>query len=197
MNEKFKNKYRIPSARAQWWDYGMNAAYFVTICTANRQHILGEIIESSSVRLSDIGRIANDCWAKITIHFPFAILGSFVIMPNHIHGIIVIDKPPVVTDKTPVVETRLIASLPSHDVTVGGFAGNKNPILNNNLSRIVRWYKGVVSFQSRKINAEFAWQSRFYDRIIRNDDEYKRIAEYITDNPANWEKDKLSDKEQR
>jgi REP element-mobilizing transposase RayT len=73
----------------------------------------------------------------------------------------------------------------------GGFAGNKNPMLNNNISRVVRWYKGVCTFEMRKLHADFQWQSRFHDHIIRNDDEYQRIVNYINTNPENWEKDKF------
>lgn len=106
--EKFGNKYRIPSARLQNRDYGWNAAYFVTICTKDKEHYFGEIekthdIENPfTVRFSEIGHIANNFWLEIPKHFPFAILGTHVVMPNHVHGIIIIDKP----DNEPVVESN-------------------------------------------------------------------------------------------
>jgi hypothetical protein len=102
--EKFQNKYRTASARAKWWDYGSNASYFVTICTQNRVHYFGEI-ENQTMQLSEIGRCAVTCWQEIPNHFPFVELGAFVVMPNHVHGIIIIDKPTT-------VETQNIASLP-------------------------------------------------------------------------------------
>jgi REP element-mobilizing transposase RayT len=219
--DKFQNKYRIPSARAQWWDYGNNAAYFVTICTAHKEHYFGEI-QTEQMILSNIGTMTNDCWLEIPAHFPFVELDVFVIMPNHVHGIIVIDKNE--NDVTPRantyhthhtcyarhVETRLIASLQTQSspqtqsppqsqqsaqtkTKTGGFAGNKNPMLNDNLSHILKWYKGRVTFESRQIHADFTWQARFHDHIIRNDAEYRRISDYIVNNPANWKDDKFYD----
>jgi hypothetical protein len=74
---------------------------------------------------------------------------------------------------------------------IGGFAGIKNPMLNDNLAHIMHWYKGRITFESRKILADFAWQTRFYDHIIRNEQEYRHIADYITNNPNNWQNDKF------
>ena len=94
----FRNKYRIPSTRLQTWDYGWNAAYFVTICTHNRKHYFGEITKPANnqndkkMNLSDIGILAKHFWSEIPDHFPFVILDEFVIMPDHMHGIIIIDK---------------------------------------------------------------------------------------------------------
>ena len=93
MAEKYQNKYRIKTTRAPWWDYGSNAAYFVTICTKNKVHYFGEVVHGR-MQLSDMGKIADDCWLAIPDHFPFVKLGNHVIMPNHTHGIIIIDKPP-------------------------------------------------------------------------------------------------------
>ena len=89
--DKFQNKYRIPSARAPFWDYGWNASYFVTICTHNHIFYFGDIGEEEMV-LSDVGEIALQCWLEIPEHFPFVKLDTFVIMPNHVHGIVIIDK---------------------------------------------------------------------------------------------------------
>ncbi len=188
--EKHKNKYRNASLRAQWWDYGNNAAYFVTICTQDRIHYFGEIVGTELIP-SPLGEIALTIWHEMPNHFPFVLLGAFMAMPNHIHGIVIIDKP---------VDSRLIANPQQNpqqnpQTHVGGFAGNKNPMLNENLSRAVRWYKGRCTFEMRKIRADFAWQSRFHDRIIRNDAEYQRINDYIENNPAKWGNDKFSQKE--
>ena len=114
--EKFKGKYRIPSARLQNWDYGWNAAYFVTICTQDRKHYFGEII-NGKMRLSKIGESAEKCWIEIPKHFPFVKLDEFVLMPNHIHGIIEIAK--LNNEHNHVhndghnVETQNFASLPT------------------------------------------------------------------------------------
>lgn len=91
MDDKFQNKYRISSARLQNWDYGWNAPYFVTICTQNREHYFGEIVDGI-MYFSEMGKIAQQFWHEIPDHFPFVILDAFVVMPNHIHGIIIINK---------------------------------------------------------------------------------------------------------
>jgi REP element-mobilizing transposase RayT len=92
MTEKFRDKYRVPSARMQNWNYGSNGAYFITICTQNRVHFFGEI-ENGKMVLTEIGRQAETCFHEIPIHFTFVELGNFVVMPNHIHAIIIINKP--------------------------------------------------------------------------------------------------------
>lgn len=87
--DKFQNKYRIPTARAQWHGYD-GGIYFVTICTAERLHLFGEITDSQML-LSDVGRIAYDNFANVTVHYPYAEIPLFTVMPNHIHAIVVID----------------------------------------------------------------------------------------------------------
>jgi putative transposase len=198
--EKFKNKYRIPSARAQWWDYGNNAAYFITICTHNMIHYFGEIspapveprliapveprlIAPVEPRLIAAlpGKIAESCWLDIPNHFPYAQLDSFVIMPNHVHGIIVINKQ-FTTDNGNSVDV----SNGLDELQIGGFAGYNNPMLNENIPRIIRWFKGRCTFEIRKVQTSFKWQTRYYDRIIRDNQEYERIKIYIENNVKNW-----------
>jgi putative transposase len=88
---KFKNKYRIPSNRLKNWDYSNNAAYFITICTQNREHYFGKI-KNGEMHLNELGENATRFWLDIPKHFPFIELGNFVVMPNHTHGILIIDK---------------------------------------------------------------------------------------------------------
>ena len=210
--DKFQNKYRIPSARWQTWDYGSNGAYFITICTQNRRHFFGEIIDStipdeSIMHLNDMGEMAEKYWVEIPQYFPFVSLGNFVIMPNHMHGILIIDdstnvqtrliaSPQINTqigiDDPSIEKTRLIASLSELPKNkTGGITGDKNPMFHENISRIIRWYKGRCSFEIRKIHSDFGWQSRFYDHIIRNSASYENIQNYISNNPRNWNKDKF------
>jgi len=92
MSDKFKGKYRIKSTRLPNWDYGKDAVYFVSICTQNREHYFGEIT-NGVMQLSEIGKMANKYWLEISEHFPFVELDEFVVMPNHVHGIIIINKP--------------------------------------------------------------------------------------------------------
>jgi putative transposase len=202
--EKFKNKYRIPSARAQWWDYSRNGAYFITICTQHRVHYFGEIVLSDAIndinvnvetrliaslqesprliqnpylQSTVLGELAEQIWYEIPSHFAFIQLDAFVVMPNHLHGILLIKNDNV--DRSPPEQKT------------GGFAKNKNPMLNENISRVVRWFKGRCAFEMRKCHAGFKWQSRFHDHIIRDDSEYQRINNYIETNPQNWEIDKF------
>ena len=191
MPVKYKNKYRIPSARLQGYDYGKNGAYFITICTNERIHYFGDIISSSSetqngnvsetqyfasLRATPIGIIANEYWQKIPEHFPFVILDEFVVMPNHVHGIINISKPTI--DKA----GSEMQNVPDYTNKFGSQSGN--------ISSIIRGYKaGVKSFATiNKI--DFAWQPRFHDHIIRDDDELKRIRKYIQENKSNWLRDR-------
>lgn len=201
MQNKFQNKYRIPSARLQTWDYANNGAYFITICTQNRHHFFGTI-QNQEMQLSEIGKLSAQFWMEIPNHFPFIELGNFVVMPNHVHGILIINHSVetrfiasnnnetqfIAPNDINTNETRLIASLQGN---IGGFSGNKNPMINDNISKIVRWYKGRCSFECRKINPNFGWQTRFHDHIIRNAKSFDTIQNYIFENPLNWKNDKF------
>jgi putative transposase len=92
MSKLFKNKYRIDSIRHSAWDYSWNAEYFVTICTGKHKNYFG-CIENNDIVLSVIGKVTDKCWQEIPKHFPFVKLNSYTIMPNHIHGIIIINNP--------------------------------------------------------------------------------------------------------
>ena len=179
MSEKFKNKYRIETTRLQNWDYGWNAAYFITICTHNREHYFGEIADGK-IRISEIGEIAEKYWFEIPVHFPFVKLDAFVVMPNHIHGIIIIDKPNIDN-----VETQNIASLQQSPK-------NKFGPQSQNLASIVRGYKIGVTKNAKTIKPLWKWQSRYHDHIIRDNDEHQRIKNYIINNPKNWINDKFN-----
>ena len=179
MSSKFNNKYRIESARLRNWDYGWNGAYFITICTQNRKHFFGEI-KNHTMQLSEIGKMAEKYWYEIVEHFPFVKLDAFVVMPNHIHGIVIIDK----QNDGAVVETQNFASLQSPPK-------NKFGPQSKNMASIIRGYKIGVTKNAKKINPLWQWQSRYYDHIIRNDGEYYRIKNYIINNPEKWKGDKF------
>lgn len=184
MDELYKNKYRIKSARAEWWDYSNEGAYFITICTKNRVHFFGNVI-AKEMQLSETGKLAEQYWYEIPEHFPFIQLGNFVVMPNHVHGILIISKP----NETQTENEENPSNLIEDTKKVGGFAGNKNPMLHDNISRVVRWYKGRCSFEIRKIQPDFAWLPRFHDHIIRNIDAFNNIQAYILNNPLKWKED--------
>lgn len=184
---KFKNKYRISSARAAFWDYGWNGVYFVTICTKGMEAHFGRIVDERMI-LSEIGQIAQNCWLAIPDHFPFVKLDVHIIMPNHVHGIILIDK--AALQKKDTVENE---NQPSH-VETQDFASlprNKFGPQSQNLPSIIRGFKAGVTKQARAILPQFSWQARYHDHIIRNDESWGRIANYIVNNPLHWEKDKF------
>ena len=199
MRDKFQNKYHIQSMRLQNWNYGWNGFYFVTICTKDWKHFFGVITDNGDIatmKLSTIGMRAERFWSEIPQHFSYAKLDAFIVMPNHIHGIIVIDKKNDEDDADGRDAINRVST--NHSFTIvqenksGGATGNKNPMLYDNLSRIIRWYKGRVAYEARKINPDFRWQSRFYEHIIRNEKSYKNIAQYIVNNPAKWARDKFN-----
>jgi len=173
--DKFLNKYRIASTRLQTGDYGSQASYFITICTKNRKNYFGEIITAAetqnvaSLQPTAIGLIAHNNWKEIPLHFPFVELDEFVVMPNHIHGILFFNPPWL------------------HDWTTNKFGPQ-----SQNLASVIRGYKASVKTFSTMNQIEFAWQSRFHDRIIRSSKELSNTRQYIINNPANWHRDRNS-----
>ncbi len=173
---KFQNKYRIGTTRLKYYDYSQNGMYFVTICTKNRIHYLGEI-ENNIINLSEIGKMVENYWNEISKHFSFAIPDIYQVMPNHFHGILVINKH--------TVETYNYTSLQQNNSEfINTF---RSP--SQNLGSIIRTFKSSIKSYTSKHNIEFAWQTRFYEHIIRNENEYFRIVEYIVNNPQNWKTD--------
>lgn len=190
--DRFQNKYRIPTTRVAWHDY-KGGAYFVTICTAKRTHDFGEI-SNGQMSLSPIGRCAQECAQNISVHFPHVEVPLFVVMPNHIHLIVIIHGNGAVGNDRNDVETQNFASLHNH-----GLQRNQHQRRQNNfgpqskkLASVIRGFKiGVTKF-SHQNNIPFEWQPRFHDRIIRNQEEMNRIAQYIEENISRWDLDKLN-----
>jgi len=188
MPDKFKNKFRISSARIQSWDYGNNGLYFITICTKNRIHFFGECI-NGEMQLNDSGKLAEQFWIEIPNHFPFIELGNFVVMPNHVHGILIIDKTKNVTNETPDAPN---VETPKLGVSTTRTNDGKNEKWNpGTIGVIVNQYKRMCTIDIRKINPDFAWQPRFHDHIIRDAESFERIQNYIANNPQNWKDDKF------
>lgn len=187
MDDKYLNKCRIPSNRLQGYNYGNEGIYFITICTANRECFFGDVV-NGEMQLNEISRMASKLWLEIPTQFSFIELGEFVIIPNHIHELLGVE--------TQFIASKMTADLNQTDATnsvstVGGFAGSKNPLLNQNISRVVRWYKGRCTFEMRKVHAGFLWQTRFYDHIVRNQSALENIKHYITENSKKWLEDKF------
>jgi len=196
----FNKKYRIESTRLQHWNYANNGMYFVTICTENMINHFGNII-NEKVILNKLGNFTKQCWKDIPNHFPFVNLDEYVIMPNHIHGIIVIDKP---ENKNVAIRHASVETLQDIDVKTGQNVNDLNNVetqnlaslLNKfgpqskNLGSIVRGFKIGVTKYANKNNIPFKWQTRFHDHIIRDENELFNIQRYIIENPLKWELDK-------
>jgi REP element-mobilizing transposase RayT len=173
--EKYKNKYRVASSRAQWWNYSWNAAYFITICTKNRAHYFGEIIDKK-MQLSNVGILADVFWHEAKHHAKNIELDAFVVMPNHIHGILILNGEEN--------ENKLM-----HEKTIGEQRFQNQG--KNSVSSIIGSYKAAVTKHANRLHLEFGWQSRFHDHIIRNENEFYRIANYIENNVIKWQEDKF------
>jgi len=188
--EKFQGKYRIPSARLPHWDYRWAGAYFITICTQNREHFFGEVV-NGQMKLSYTGVIADILWHQIPHHSKNVELGAFVVMPNHIHGVVIINNP---DPFYAVVETLHATSLPPTDATSLRTPNQKFSIISpksNSVSAIIRSYKSAVTKHAHRLGFTFQWQTRFYDHIIRDERSFQTISNYIENNPVNWREDKF------
>lgn len=184
MSEKFRNKYKIKSARLAGYDYSQNGMYFVTICTKDREEFFGEI-KNDKIKLSEIGEIADRYWREISAHFPFIVVDVYQIMPNHVHGIIEIRQNQNMQTQHYNVETQNFAFLQKEELYKNKFGPQ-----SKNLSSVIRGFKAGVKKYATKNDIQFAWQARFYDHIIRNDESLNKIREYIEINPKIWQRDR-------
>lgn len=164
----FKGKYRIESARLKEWDYSNPGWYYVTVNTKNHIAWFGRVV-NAEMKLNELGVVTNKFWLEIPIHFADVELDYFVIMPNHIHGIIIINP----------VETPSVVKTPA-DVETPYIASPHNPLLGEAIGK----FKAAVKRWANKNNyKDFIWQARFYDRIIRNEKELFNVRRYISQNP--------------
>ena len=189
MENKYQNYYRIDSIRAQWHDYD-GGTYFVTICTYNRERFFGDIIEvdgSNQLLLSEIGRYACETIEEAPKHNPYAMIPSYVVMPNHIHLIVAVDMSLVETVHAPSQTNTIQTNRWKNDVV-----DEKMQMISrrkNKLSFLVGSIKSNITRYANQKGIEFAWQPRFHDHIVRNIDELNNIAVYVENNVANWHTD--------
>lgn len=165
--------FRIDTARLKSWDYSDPWWYYVTINTKNHVCYFGEVVDGK-MTLNDLGKIAGDEWLKTKELRSNVELDYFVVMPNHVHGIVLLNE----------VKTRRGESLQKQNETKFG-----KPI-KNSLSVIINQFKGAVTRKAKEKEITFSWQARFYDRIIRNEKELYNIRKYIEQNPLKWEFEK-------
>ena len=185
-SDLFRNKYRIPSARATWHDYN-GGAYFVTICTRDMEHYFGEIV-SGEMNMTEIGEYVQQCIKNIPQHNTYANVPAFVVMPNHVHLIVIIDDENA---------DSICRDVPWR-VSTFGKNETMQTIANQQgrLSTMIGGFKQSVTRYANVNSISFAWQTRFHDRIIRDHDEMNRIAEYIENNVARWESDEFHNSSQ-
>ncbi len=202
----YSNQHHRTSYRARWHNYN-GGMYFITICTKDREHYFGEIV-NGQMNLSEIGKCLNEqiiktpeVRADMNLEIPL-----YVIMPDHVHLIITIGEnqynTPSCGDTTHCDDTThcrgAMHCAPTNDTTIGetnhcvptdGEPMNKFSPQSKNLASVIRGIKISTTTFARKNQIPFQWQRSFYDRIIRDSDEMNRIAEYIENNVAKWETD--------
>jgi putative transposase len=169
------------SIRLRGYDYAGAGEYFVTICTSDHAHLFGEI-EDDTMQENPFGVIGGECWNELPRHYPTVLLDAFVVMPNHIHGIVVI------------MNDAARHAQPSSLEGVSAVAGLRPATTAKRypLSEIVRALK---SFSARRINELrktpgcHVWQRNYFEHIIRNEEALRRIREYIHTNPIRWSDD--------
>jgi putative transposase len=157
--------YRIPSARLPSRNYDEGGPYFVTICVAKRRCVFGEIVRGET-RLSPLGVMVDQCWHDLPNHHDSIELDEFVVMPNHVHGILWLPHKDVRQNQTRMNEFK--------------------PPGKGTLGSIMRSFKSAVTKSANERGFQFVWQPRFWDHVIRDNSALLSIREYIWQNPMNW-----------
>ena len=171
------------SIRLRGYDYTRMGAYFITILTHQREHSLGSITAASGgdacIALTAMGAISQQCWDEIPAHFPHVEIGTFQIMPDHLHGIIIIASPPPLALSD---EERLIGVHPDGRLMpTGRVAGSVGAIVSSYKSAVSR----LINIQ-QGTSAIKRWHRDYYEVIIRDPVQHMRISDYIVRNPAEW-----------
>jgi REP element-mobilizing transposase RayT len=180
----FSKKYRVEPARLPKWDYSSPGRYFVTVCTFDRSEMFGAIV-NDEMRVNECGGIVNDEWEKSFEIRHELKCDEFIVMPNHIHGII-----RIYGSGDSVVETHGRASLPINKTKPQTGIAYRTP---KSISSFIAGFKSAATKrinELRKLPGACVWQPRFHDHIVRNERELFAIRQYIRNNPANWKNDR-------
>ena len=170
------NIHKRKSIRLQEYDYSQSGLYFITICTSDRKCLFGQINEQKMV-LNEGGDIAEKCWLQIPVHFPNALLHEYIVMPNHVHGIIELST-------TRVEDIQPLQHTPKQN--------QFQKIIPHSIGSIVRGFKiGVTQWFRQNSDEHNIWQRNYYEHIIRNQESYQKISAYIVNNPGQWKEDKF------
>lgn len=198
--------YNLPqrkSPRATWHDYN-GANYFVTVCTKNHDLYFGDVIDGK-MELSEIGQWTWQCAEKIETINDNVFVPEFVVMPNHVHLIVIMDNSddqwlprcdsPTTQDDN-VNPEDWVVGLPYHDSRIDNDSEINEEMRNRanccgRLSHMIGQFKSAVTKYANQREIPFMWQARFHDHIIRNGAEMNRIANYIQNNPMKWELDRF------
>lgn len=181
--------YHRRSIRLNGYDYVQNGNYFLTLCTRNRECLFGDV-RDGKMYLSNYGGLVNECWQEIPVHFPQIVLHEYVIMPNHVHGIIEINNPQ--STGANIGRCTDTVGVGANVVDVG--ANNYSPLrtpqsrphgTSRTVGSVVRGFKIGVTKQM----GFSPWQRNYYEHIIRNDESYQNIVRYMAQNPLKWEED--------
>jgi len=161
------------SMRLKGYDYSQTGAYFITICTANRELFFDDAV---------LHQIAEECWLAIPEFNPGVELDEWVVMPNHSHGIVVLEG------------VGAFYETPLQNIPTTRDTSNRFSVISpqrGTLGLVIRKFKSAVTGKCRAMNRfDFAWQSNYYDHIVRNERELNAIRQYIANNPANWNLDR-------
>jgi putative transposase len=184
MNKYNPNIHHRRSIRLKGYDYSQAGLYFITLCCQDWACLFGEI-ENGQLKLNDGGKIANDCWMKIPNHFPKAELHEHIVMPNHIHGIIELKSEPVGPENFPPHIT-----ITNNGIGANDYSRPRSP--SKTIGFIVRGFKiGVTKWMRQNMVVYDIWQRNYYEHIMRNEQSYHRISDYIINNPAKWADNKF------
>ena len=176
---------RRRSIRLRGFDYAYRGFYFITICTHDKKPTLGKIVDCET-RLSDTGRIVENCWLEIPKHFPNVYLDEWIVMPNHIHGIIVIKFPRALEVSNEGTVCRAPTSRKNDELESFG-----KPV-SGSLATIVRSFKAAAT---KTVREQFGtevlplWQRNYFEHVIRNEKSFHAIQNYIWENPLHWNTD--------
>jgi len=178
------------SLRIKNYDYAQDGLYFVTINCYDRIRIFGEIHFNKhekfkvEMQLNDAGKIANQCWLEIPNHFPNVVLHDYIIMPNHIHGIIELKNKVGVEN----IQPCNVENIQPHNIeNIQPRRNEFQKIIPGSVGSIVRGFKiGVTKWMRQNTDIHDVWQRNYYEVIINNDQAYNEISMYISNNPQKW-----------
>jgi len=184
-------KHHRRSIRLKGYDYSQTGAYYITIVTQGRECLLGEIVDGE-IHLNEYGEIVQKWWNEIPIHFLNVELGAFIIMPNHVHGIIFITS----ERRDEVFSPRNDPNNNMQDADVDAtlnLGGETPPLRLPTLGQIVAYFKYQSTKEMNRIETENAitkfWQRNYYEHIIRNEKDLQNKTDYIEANPMLWDED--------